>query len=229
MPAGQQTASIGLDSSVTSLLENIADGKRMLILGKNETVFSQGDPADAIFYIQSGKIKMTVVSTAGKEAIIAMLGPHDFLGEGSLTGQSLRVSTGTVLETSTIFRVEKRAMTRALQEQTELSEKFIAALLGRTMDLEEDICDQFFNDSEKRLARVLLKLTRLDDHGVARDAKVRMLSHETLAGMVGATRSHITNFMIKFRTMGLIDYNGESPRGELTVRTELLTSLVLRD
>ena len=167
---------------------------------------------------------MTVVSTAGKEAVIAMLGPHDFLGEGALVGQSLRISTATVLEPSTVFRIEKLAMAQALHEQAELSEKFMAALLVRNIDLEEDLCDQLFNHSEKRLARVLLKLARLREHDVAPDAKIPMLSHETLAEMVGTTRSRITHFMNKFRTMGLIDYNGD-----LTVRTELLTDVVLHD
>ena len=212
------------DPYVTNLLEKILDGKRVLNPQKGEKVFSQGDRADAIFFIQSGKVKITVISAAGKEAVIAMLGPHDFLGEGALVGQSLRISTATALEASTVFRIEKPAMSQALHEQADLSEKFIAALLVRNIDLEEDLCDQLFNHSEKRLARVLLKLARLRDHDPASDAKVPLLSHETLAEMVGTTRSRITHFMNKFRTMGLIDYNGT-----LTVRTELLTDLVLHD
>ena len=153
-----------------------------------------------------------------------MLGPHDFFGEGSLVDQSLRISTATTLEPSTVFRIEKRAMLRALHEQPELSEKFMALLLTRNIDLEEDLCDQLFNHSEKRLARVLLKLARLREHDVAADASIPTLSHETLAEMVGTTRSRITHFMNKFRKMGLIDYNGK-----LTVRTEMLTDLVLHD
>jgi len=207
-----------------NLLENISEGKRVLAPAKGEKIFTQGDNADSIFFIQSGKVKMTVVSAGGKEAVIAMLGPHNFLGEGALVGQSLRISTATVLESAIIFRIEKLAMARALQEQSDLSEKFIAALLVRNIDLEEDLCDQLFNHSEKRLARVLLKLARLPRHPGAVDARVPMLSHETLAEMVGTTRSRITHFLNKFRTMGLIDYNGH-----LTVRTELLTDLVLHD
>ena len=153
-----------------------------------------------------------------------MLGPHNFLGEGALVGQSLRISTATVLEPSILYRIEKLAMARALHEQAELAEKFIAALLARNIDLEEDLCDQLFNHSEKRLARVLLKLARLREHDVALDASIPVLSHETLAEMVGTTRSRITHFMNKFRTMGLIEYNGE-----LRIRTELLTDLVLHD
>ncbi|HET9131713.1 MAG TPA: Crp/Fnr family transcriptional regulator [Terriglobia bacterium] len=213
-----------IDPYVMNLLEKIVDGKRILNSRKGEKLFSQGDPADAIFFIQSGKVKMTVVSTAGKEAIIAMLGPHSFLGEGALVSQSVRISTATVLQPSVIFRVDKLAMSKALQEQPTLSEKFIAALLVRNTDLEEDLCDQLFNHSEKRLARLLLKLARLRDIDGNRESTVPMLSHETLAGMVGTTRSRITHFMNKFRTMGLIDYNGT-----LTVRTELLTDIVLHD
>jgi CRP-like cAMP-binding protein len=212
------------DAYVTNVLEKISEGKRVLNPKKGEKIFAQGDRADAIFFIQSGKVKITVVSSGGKEAVIAMLGPHNFLGEGALVGQSVRISTATVLEPSTIFRVEKSAMAQALQEQPALSEKFIAALLVRNIDLEEDLCDQLFNQSEKRLARVLLKLARVRERDAAADGKIPLLSHETLAEMVGTTRSRITHFMNKFRTMGLIDYNGE-----LTVRTELLTDLVLHD
>jgi CRP/FNR family transcriptional regulator, cyclic AMP receptor protein len=212
------------DPYVKNLLEHISEGKRVWNLQKGEKIFSQGDRADAIFYIQSGRVKTTVVSTAGKEAVIAVVGAHSFLGEGALVGQPVRISTATVLAPSCVFRVEKLSMLRALHEQVDLAEKFIAALLVRNIDLEEDLCDQLFNHSEKRLARVLLKLARLRDHDVAADTKIPLLSHETLAEMVGTTRSRITHFMNKFRTMGLIDYNGE-----LTVRTELLTDVVLHD
>jgi CRP/FNR family transcriptional regulator, cyclic AMP receptor protein len=212
------------DPYVKNLLENISEGKRVLTPQKGEKLFSQGDKADAIFFIQSGKVKITVVSAAGKEAVIAVMGAHSFLGEGALVGQPLRISTATVLAPSSVFRVEKLSMLRALHEQVELSEKFIAALLVRNIDLEEDLCDQLFNHSEKRLARVLLKLARLREHDVPADARIPLLSHETLAEMVGTTRSRITHFMNKFRTMGLIDYNGD-----LTVRTALLTDVVLHD
>jgi CRP-like cAMP-binding protein len=213
------------DPYVMGLLENISDGKRILNIGTSETIFAQGDPADAIFFIESGKVKMSVVSPGGKEAVLVMLGPRNFLGEGSLVGQSRRISTATTLEPSILFRVEKSAMIRALHDQTALSEKFMAALLTRNIDLEEDLCDQLFNHSEKRLARVLLKLSRLRQHDVLRDAKIRDLSHETLAEMVGTTRSRVTHFMNKFRTMGLIDYDNNG----FTVRAELLTDLVLHD
>ena len=214
----------GNDPYVATLLEKVTVGKQELSFRKGERIFSQGDPADAIYFVQTGRIKITVVSTAGKEAVLAMPGPHDFFGEGALINQSLRVSTAETLESSTLFRIDKRAMIRSLHEQSELSEKFMASLLTRNIDLEEDLCDQLFNHSEKRLARVLLKLARLREHDLVLDASIPVLSHQTLAEMVGTTRSRVTHFMNKFRTMGLIDYNGG-----LTIRTELLTDLVLHD
>ena len=212
------------DLYVARLLGKITDGKQEMNFRKGEKIFSQGDRADAIYFIQAGRVKITVVSTGGKEAVLAMLGPHDFFGEGSLVGHSLRMSTAKTLEPSTVFRVASRSMVQALHEQSELSEKFMALLLARNIDLEEDLCDQLFNHSEKRLARVLLKLARLRETDLVPAASVPVLSHETLAEMVGTTRARITHFMNKFRAMGLIDYNGE-----LTVKTELLTDLVLHD
>jgi len=213
------------DPYLTLLLEKISQGKQVLRIPKGEKIFAQGQHPDAIFFIESGKVKISVITVTGKEAVLAMLGPHNFFGEGSLVGQSLRVSTATALETSTIFRVEKQAMVRALHDQTALSEKFLAALLVRNIELEEDLCDQLFNHSEKRLARVLLKLARLREHDALPNATIPAITHETLAEMVGTTRSRITHFMNKFKAMGLIDY---SNRG-FVVRTELLTDVVLHD
>jgi CRP-like cAMP-binding protein len=213
-----------IDPYITSLLEKTTSGKQALRLRKGGKLFVQGDVANAIFFLQTGKIKISVVSRTGKEAVLGLLGPPNFFGEGSLVGQSLRLSTATALEASTVLRVEKGAMVRALHEQPDLAEKFMAALLTRNLELEEDLCDQLFNQSEKRLARVLLKLARLRDRDALPDPKILMLSHETLAEMVGTTRSRITHFMNKFRTMGLIKYNGE-----LHVRTELLSDLLLHD
>jgi CRP-like cAMP-binding protein len=213
-----------IDLYLTKLLENITDGKRILSFRKGEKIFAQGSPADAVYFIQSGRVKMTVVSVAGKEAVVGILSPHSCLGEGAMVAQSVRVSSASAMEPVVAFRLEKQAMGRALLEQSELSEKFIAALLVRNIDLEEDLCDQLFNHSEKRLARVLLKLARLPELGDKNTTTVPMLSHETLAEMVGTTRSRITHFMNKFRKLGLIDYNGE-----LTVRTAMLTDLVLHD
>ena len=212
------------DPYFTNLLKKIDDGKALLKLEKDATVFSQGDTADAIYFIQDGKVKITVVSAAGKEAVLAMLGPRSSLGEGCLVGQTLRIGTATAIQPTTLFRIERRAMLRALHAQPELSEKFTASLLSRNIDLEEDLCDQLFNHSEKRLARVLLKLARFGQHETMPEAKMPRVSHETLAEMVGTTRSRVTHFMNKFRTLGLIDYNGE-----ITVRAELLTDVVLHD
>jgi CRP-like cAMP-binding protein len=227
MPAAAKAVrvqSAGPDPYVTTLLEKVSEGKHFISLKKAKKVFSQGDSADAIYFVQTGRLKVSVVSSTGKEAVLALLGPDSFFGEGSLVGQSLRMSTATTLEPVTLFQVEKRAMLRALHAQPELSEKFMASLLKRNIDLEEDLCDQLFNHSEKRLARVLLKLARLREHDTVPDATIPTLSHETLAEMVGTTRSRITHFMNRFRKMGLIEYNGH-----LKVRTELLTDLVLHD
>ena len=201
-------------------------GKQVLHLKKHSSAFSQGDQADAIYFIQSGKVKLTVVSPQGKEAVLAMLGPRDFFGEGCLVGQTFRVSTALATEASTVFRVEKQSMLLGLHGQPNLSEKFTAALLARNINLEEDLCDLLFNQSEKRLARVLLKLSRLGQHPDMPNAKMPRLSHETLAEMVGTTRSRVTFFMNKFRKLGLIEYKGT---GDITVRDELIRDIVLHD
>ena len=227
MPTAKKVSKVRVfpvDLYVMTLLGKISEGKRLMSFRKGKKVFSQGAPADAIYFVQAGRVKITVVSASGKEAVLAVLGPHDFFGEGSLVGQSVRMSTATTLDAATLVQVENRAMLRALHEQADLSEKFMGSLLARNINLEEDLCDQLFNHSEKRLARVLLKLARLREHNILPDAEIPTLSHETLAEMVGTTRSRINHFMNKFRKLGLIDYNGG-----LTVRTELLTDLVLHD
>jgi CRP-like cAMP-binding protein len=212
------------DPYVTTLLGKISDGKHAMSVRKGGKIFSQGDRADSIYFVQTGRVKISVVSSAGKEAVLAMLGPRQFFGEGALVGQTVRVSTATAVESATLFQVERRAMLRALHDHAEFSGKFVAILLARNIDLEEDLCDQLFNHSERRLARALLKLARLREYEAAPDATIQTMSHETLAEMVGTTRSRISYFMNKFRKMGLIDYNGH-----LTLRTELLTDLVLHD
>lgn len=216
------------DPYLADLLAKIIEEKTVLQLAKEEKLFSQGDTAEAIYFVQTGKVKVTVVSSAGTEAVLSIVGPRGFLGEGCLVGQTLRVSTATAIQSSTLFRIERHAMLRALYGQPELSEKFIASLLVRNIDLEEDLCDQLFNHSEKRLARVLLKLARFGLHDALPAAKMPRISHETLAEMVGTTRSRVTHFMNKFRKLGLIDYTGGSP-GLITVRAELLTDVVLHD
>ena len=214
------------DTYLADLLDKIGEGKTVLQLEKDEKVFSQGDAAEAIYFVHTGKVKVTVVSATGNEAVLRILGPRGFLGEGCLVGQTLRVSTATAIQSSELFRIERRTMLRALHAQPELSEKFMASLLTRNVDLEEDLCDQLFNHSEKRLARVLLKLARFGVHDVIPAARMPRMSHESLAQMVGTTRSRVTHFMNKFRKLGLIDYSeGE----EIVVRSELLTDVVLHD
>jgi CRP/FNR family cyclic AMP-dependent transcriptional regulator len=214
-----------IDAYVGSMLENIIEGKEILKLRKGIKVFSQGAEANAIYFIQSGRVKVTIASAQGKEAVLATLGPREFFGEGCLVGQSLRMSTATTTESSTVFEIQKRAMLQALLAQPELSEKFVASLLVRNIDMEEDIADQLFNRGEKRLARVLLKLSRYGQHDFLPDAKLSQLSHETLADLVGTTPSRIVHFLNKFRKLGLIHYNGN---GEIMVRPEMLADMVLR-
>jgi len=213
-----------IDAYVGRMLENIIEGKEILKLRKGVRLFSQGAEADAIYFIQSGRVKITIASVQGKEAVLAILAPRDFFGEGCLVGHSLRISTATTTESSTVFKIQKRAMLQALHAQPELSEKFIASLLVHNIDMEEDICDQLFNQTEKRLARVLLKLSRYGQHDFLPDAKLSQLSHEALADLVGTTRPRILHFLNKFRRLGLIHYNGN---GEIMVRAEMLSDVVL--
>lgn len=190
------------------LLAGIPLGKRTVNFSKNETVFSQGDPADAVFYVQEGRVKLTVVSFGGKEATLSVLGVGDFFGVCCLGNQYERSNTASTLEPSTLIRIEKDAMLRSLRDQPELLEVFMGYLLKRTVNLQKDLCTQILDPSEKRLARVLLRLTQLtteEDH----EECVRMpkMSHDTLATMVGTTRSRVTYFMNKFRNQGFIDYD----------------------
>jgi CRP-like cAMP-binding protein len=214
-----------------TILGKISEGKHVMSVRKGETIFSQGDSADAIYFVQTGRVKVSALSSAGKEAVLAVVGPHGFFGEECLVDESLRMSSATTLEPSKVFQVEKRTMLRALHAQPDLSERFIAFLLKRNIDLEEDLCDQLFNPSEKRLARVLLKLVRLREYEGATDATIPRFSHETLAEMVGTTRSRITHFMNKFRKMKLIEYNMHARDNGcgLIVRTKRLIDVVLQD
>jgi CRP/FNR family cyclic AMP-dependent transcriptional regulator len=214
------------DPYLADLLENITEGKTTLHFGKDEKVFSQGDRAEAIYFIQAGKVKITVVSTVGNEAVLAIVGPRGFLGEGCLVGQTLRIGTAIAIQSSTLYRIERRSMLRSLHGQPELSGKFIGSLLARNLNLEEALCDQLFNHSEKRLARVLLKLARFGLRDVLPTARMPRISHATLAEMIGTTRSRVTHFMNKFRKLGLIDYKRNE---EIIVRAELLTDVVLHD
>jgi CRP/FNR family transcriptional regulator, cyclic AMP receptor protein len=188
---------------------------------KKTTVFSQGSPADAVFYIEKGKVKLTVLSTRGKEAV-AILGSGDFFGEGCLAGQPLRMATAAAITECSILRVQKETMVRMLHNEPALSELFMSYLLSRNVRIEEDLVDQLFNSSEKRLARILLLLTRFGKDG-QHEPVVPRISQETLAEMVGTTRSRVSFFMNKFRKLGFIDYNGG-----LQVHSSLL-NIVLHD
>jgi CRP-like cAMP-binding protein len=203
-------------------LSKVGKGRTIAEHSKNDVVFSQGDQADAVFYIQKGKIKLTVVSNAGKEAIIAILGVGDFLGEGCLAAQPVRLATAVTITNCSVIRLEKAAMIRVLHEEPTFSEMFVSYLLSRNMRIEEDLVDQLFNSSEKRLARVLLLLANFGKEGKPEQA-IAKVSQETLAEMIGTTRSRVSFFMNKFRKMGFIEYNGE-----LHIHSSLL-NIVLHD
>jgi CRP/FNR family cyclic AMP-dependent transcriptional regulator len=212
--------------SVDSLLENIVAGKHLVRLRKSAKLFSQGEKADAIYFVQTGKVQITVVSAQGRIAVLDTLGPRDFLGEGCLVGDFVRTGTATALEPSTVFRIVKGVMLKALHVQPKLSKQFMTSLLARNVNLEEDLCDQLFNHTERRLARVLLNLSRFSGHDKLPDTKVPKFTHTMLAEIVGTTRPTITFFLNKFRKLGLIDYD---KTGDITVKDGLLTNLVLRD
>ncbi len=203
-------------------LAKVGKGRTIAEYAKSQVVFSQSDRADSIFYIQKGKVKLTVVSNAGREAVIAILGPGDFLGEGCLATQPLRMSTATSMSDSLIVRMEKQATIRVLHQEPAFSEMFLAYLLMRNMRIEEDLVDQLFNSSEKRLARVLLLLANFGKEGKP-EPVIAKISQETLAEMIGTTRSRVSFFMNKFRKMGFIEYNGE-----LHIHSSLL-NIVLHD
>ena len=190
--------------------------------GEGQTVFSQGDLMKDVMYIQEGGVKLTVVSETGKEAVIAILGPGDFFGEGCLAGQSICMATATTIALTTVLAIEKNEMIRVLREEHEFSDRFIAYMLARNTRVEEDLIDQLFNSSEKRLARTLLLLARYGAQGEPQKV-IPKVSQETLAEMIGTTRSRVNFFMNKFRKLGFIQYNGE-----IHVNKSLL-SVVLRD
>ncbi len=195
----------GLRSS--TILELLSTGKCKIGVPEGIRIFSQGDISDAIYFVHSGKAMLSVVSPAGKEAILAILVPGDFLGEESLLGQSRRLSTASAMVLTTLFRVEGAVMRRALHAHPEISARFMASLLNRTIDLEQDLCDQLFNQSERRLRRALLKLARGHGRVNASQTVVPAVHHQILAEMVGTTRSRITHFMNNLRSAGLIDYD----------------------
>jgi CRP/FNR family cyclic AMP-dependent transcriptional regulator len=188
-------------------LDSAGVARKVVKFPKNETIFSQGDHADNVIYIQEGSVKLSVVNKVGKEAVVAILGPGDFFGEGCLAGQPLRIGTATVMKPVTSLVIEKKEMTRALHAEHALSDRFISFMLARNIRIEEDLIDQLFNSSEKRLARTLLLLARYGKEDVPQ-AVLPKVSQEMLAEMVGTTRSRVNFFMNKFKKMGFIKYNG---------------------
>ena len=191
-----------------AFLAKVGEGRSIGAYRKDQTVFSQGDPADAVFFLQNGKVKVTVVSEQGKEAVVAFLGPNDFFGEGCLAGQARRIATVATMTDSVVVRLEKAAIVRVIHQEPAFSEMFIAHLLSRTIRVEADLVDQLFNSSEKRLARLLLLLANFGKDGKP-EPIIAKISQETLAEMIGTTRSRVSFFMNKFRKLGFIHYNGD--------------------
>ena len=193
--------------SPKAFLAKVGEGRSIGAYRKGQIVFSQGDPADAVFYVQKGKVKVTVVSDQGKEAVVAILEADDFFGEACLAGQAQRISTVAAMTEAAIVRLEKAVMIRVIHEEPAFSEMFMAHLLGRTIRVEADLIDQLFNSSEKRLARLLLLLANFGKEGKP-EPIIAKISQETLAEMIGTTRSRVSYFMNKFRKLGFIKYNG---------------------
>jgi CRP/FNR family transcriptional regulator, cyclic AMP receptor protein len=205
-----------------AFLASVGEGRTIRRAREGQVIFSQGDPADALFYIQKGKVKVTTLSSHGKEAVVAILGAGDFFGEGCLAGQPLRISTVAAMVDSSVARLDKAAVVRVLHEEPAFSELFMTYLLARNIRMEADLIDQLFNSSEKRLARLLLLLANFGKEGKPQPV-VAKISQETLAEMIGTTRSRVSFFMNKFRRLGFIEYNGG-----LEVHSSLL-SVVLHD
>jgi CRP/FNR family cyclic AMP-dependent transcriptional regulator len=203
-------------------LATIGVGRKVLLFPKKQGIFAQGDPANAVFYIQTGKVKLTVLSKPGKEATIGILGEGDFFGEACLAGQPIRMLTATAMTDCAVLRIDKKAMMEALHREHEFSDLFVAYLLARNVRYEEDLVDQLFNSSEKRLARILLLLAHFGKEGKPENV-VPKISQEMLAEMIGTTRSRVSFFMNRFRKLGFIHYNGG-----LQVHSSLL-NIVLHD
>src|SRR6266446_6319497 len=203
-----------------TFLATIGNGRKMVAVPQKGMVFAQGDAADAVFYIQKGKVRLTVVSAAGKEATIGIVSEGNFFGEGSLAGQLLRMGSAAAMTDCELLRVDKKAMIDALHREHAFSDMFVAYLLARNIRYEEDLVDQLFNSSEKRLARVLLLLAHFGKDGIP-ETVVPKISQETLAEMVGTTRSRVSFFMNRFRKLGFIHYNGG-----LQVHSSLLNVLL---
>jgi CRP/FNR family cyclic AMP-dependent transcriptional regulator len=212
------------DFDPKKFLATIGEGRKVVAFPKKQTIFTQGDAADAVFYIQEGQVRLSVVSKVGKEATLGILSEGAFFGEGGLAGQPLRMGSATAVTDCELLRIDKKAMMLAVHREHTFSDLFVAYLLARNIRYEEDLVDQLFNSSEKRLARLLLLFARFGKEGVP-ETVIPKVSQETLAEMVGTTRSRVSFFMNRFRTLGFVDYNGGSG---LKVHSSLL-NVVLHD
>jgi CRP/FNR family transcriptional regulator, cyclic AMP receptor protein len=222
LPAGTPVAPTGFNAQ--AFLDSSGIAKTVVEYARGESIFAQGDACKDVLYIQSGGVKLSVLSRSGREAVVAMLGPGDFFGEGCLAGQSVRMGSASAITPSVILLIRKQKMVQLLHRQHAMSDRFIAHMLSRNARIEEDLIDQLFNSSEKRLARTLLLLVRYGKQ----DKPARLVpkvSQETLAEMVGTTRSRVNFFLNKFKRLGFIDYDGDAP---LKVNSSLL-SVVLHD
>jgi len=221
-PKASRAPPRGNGFDLEKFFETTAKGRTISSHPKKQIIFSQGDLADEVIYVKKGKVKVTVISEHGKEAVVALLGPDEFLGEGCLIGQSKRLATATAMTDCTVMRVEKGEILRVLEREPAFSQMFISHILARNARVEEDLVDQLFNSTEKRLARLLLLLANFGKEGRP-EPIVAKISQETLAEMIGTTRSRVSHFMNKFRELGFIEYNGH-----LEVHSSLL-SVVLSD
>jgi CRP/FNR family transcriptional regulator, cyclic AMP receptor protein len=219
-PIGRPKQDDGFD--VRAFLDSSGAARKIVTCRRSDPIYSQGDPCATVMYLQHGRVKLSVLSHAGKEAVVAVLGPGDFFGEGALADQPVRIGSATAMTESTILVIEKDEMIRVLHEQHAFSDRFIAHMLARNIRVEADLVDQLFNSSEKRLARTLLLLARYGKEG-GRERVLPKVSQETLAEIVGTTRSRVNFFMNKFKKLGFIDYNGA-----ITIHSSLV-SVVLHD
>ncbi|MGB9072373.1 MAG: Crp/Fnr family transcriptional regulator [Terriglobales bacterium] len=221
--APRAAAKKGRDFDPLAFLATIGEGRKFVLFPRKHTIFAQGDPSGAVFHIQTGKVRLTVVSNDGKEATIGILGDGEFFGEGALAGQALRMGSATAMTDCAVLRIDKKAMMEALHREHAFSDMFVAYLLARNIRYEEDLVDQLFNSSEKRLARILLLLAHFGKEGKP-ESVVPKIGQEMLAEMIGTTRSRVSFFMNRFRKLGFVDYDGSG----LQVHSSLL-NVVLHD
>jgi len=220
----RETMNTSIPGNTNMMLSRLSNGRRNSRFEKGQIIFSQGEKANSIFFIVSGTVKTTFLSETGKEAVLAVLGSQDFFGEECISSESMRINTATALTPATLVCIERQTVLRAIYDEPELSVSLMNALLMRQAAAVEDFCDQLFNQSEKRLARALLKLARNQKPDTLQDASISSVTHETLSEMIGTTRSRVTLFMNKFRRMGLIDYYGDpNAKGRFIIRKKLLS------